>query len=106
MAWHVAIYITVGRDQHVITNGDLSNDYRIYSDPHIVTYNRCPLSFAPIFLSYKNAFVNINISSQNRLGVNGNIIGMSYVKSLAYFCIRIYLNTILLRNSRVLTPLA
>ena len=83
MRGDVAVYVAVGGDKHVVAYCHLAHDSRVYAYPYLVAYGRRACSLTAIFMTYKNALVNITVVSDNGVGVYRDVVGMSKIESLA-----------------------
>lgn len=75
----VAVYIAVGRNQHVVADRDFP-DYRgIDADPHAISYRGRAFAFTPVFLSYGHAFMYVAILSYFGIGIDCDSVRMANV---------------------------
>ena len=81
------IKIDVGQrcDQHVLPDGDVSNNNGVCTDPHIVLNCRTALSGTPVFLADGHTGGDINIFSQDCIRVDNNSSAMTNVESFPDF---------------------
>ena len=76
---YIAIDVGIGGDQYVLTNGNISHNCCVDTDPHPVMDGGRSFAETAVFLADGYAFVDIDILSQNRLFVDGNVIGMTQI---------------------------
>ena len=81
MRGNVYIYKTIRCNHHIITNGYISYDSRIDTNPHSIANSWTTFMGASIRLSYNNTFVNIAIATYFCSTIDGDIIGMTYINT-------------------------
>ena len=96
MVWNIAVDICIWCYKHVISYHNISNNCRVYSNPNLITNMWCSFSFSSIFLSYRNAFMNIYIVANYGFGINCYSIWMTNIKAVANLCINRNLNSLFL----------
>ena len=96
MIRNIAINIGIWCYKHIISYHNISNNCRIYSNPNLITNMWCSRSFPSIFLSYRNAFMNIYIISNYGFWIYCYSIWMSNIKPISYLCINRKLNSLFL----------
>ena len=79
MIRNIAINKGIRRDQNVIPDTHVSDDGRVASDPYAISDRRYAFSYSPIFLTDRNAFMNIAVFPDLRFCVDRNIINMSEI---------------------------
>ena len=65
MAGHVAIDICARRNQDIVTDDNLPDDYGVDADPHTIAQFRSPSALAAIFLADGTTLVEITVSPNN-----------------------------------------
>lgn len=77
MAWHIAIHVTIGRNQHVIINGNLTNNRCVNSYPHAVTNGGHTFTTASVFLPDGDPFMDITVLADDGVRIDSDAINMS-----------------------------
>ena len=95
VAGYIAVYITIGSDQHIIADGDISHHRCVDTDPDTVADFGSALSPAPVLLADGNAFVKIAVFSDFSTHVHRNVKRMSKIQSLADFGAERHFNAVL-----------
>lgn len=83
MVGNIAVHIGIGRDQHIISNRNVSYDGRIRSDPDLAANFGCAFSDASVLLTNGHTFVNIAIFSNAGFRIDRNIIRMAKIQSFS-----------------------
>ena len=63
MRRNITIHITIGGNQHIISDCNLADNGCVNANPHLVTDGWYPLARATILLPNGNTLMNIDISS-------------------------------------------
>lgn len=92
MAWHIAIHITVGCYQDIITNGNLTYYRSVDSYPNTIADGGRTFTTATVFPSDGYPFVDITISANDGILIYSDAIHMSQVKPRTYVTLPIQLN--------------
>lgn len=79
MGRHIDIYITIWSNQHVITDGNTTDDSGVDSYPHLISNRRNPFVLTTIRLANDHAFMDIAVSPNARFWINRDVIGMTYI---------------------------
>ena len=79
MVGNVTVNIGVRRDQHIISNRNITYDSNIHTDPNLIPYRRYAFARASVFLSYRHTLVQIAIIADNCSWIDGNIVHMTQV---------------------------
>lgn len=79
MAGNITVYIAVGGNQNVISDGDISHNRAVNANPNVIANGGHTFSFAPVFLPDGYAFVDVDIASQHGFGIDRNAIGVANV---------------------------
>ena len=81
--WDIKIYIGIGRNQNICTNINFSHNYRIGTNPYIITNSWCARQLSPISLANGYSGGYINIFTEYSLGIDNNTTKMADIKALA-----------------------
>ena len=101
MIRNITVDICIRCYKHIISYHDISDNCGIYSNPNLIANMWCSFSFSSIFLSYRNAFMNIYIIANYSFLIYCYSIWMSNIKTIANLCINRKLNSLLLcKNSK------
>lgn len=74
MAGNITVYITIGGNQNVIADGDISHNGAVNANPNVIANGGHTFSFAAVFLPDGYAFVDVDIASQHGIRIDGNTI--------------------------------
>jgi hypothetical protein len=75
----VHVYVAVGGDQDVVTDGDFAYDGGVDAYPDLVPYRRGAFVGTSVRLADDDTFVDVAVSANAGLGVNGDVIVMAYI---------------------------
>ena len=81
MTRHIAIHITVWCYQHIITDGNLSDNRRIDTYPYAVVNSGYALAAATVFLADGHPFVDITVFSNDRIRIDSDAKNMSQIET-------------------------
>lgn len=93
MGRNIYIYITIWSYKDIITNGYISYDSRINTNPNSIANCWTTFSRTPIRLSYNNTFVNVTIATYFSSTIDGYIICVTYINTSPDLIICCYLQT-------------
>ena len=77
----VPIHIRTGRDQHIVSDGDLSDNNSVHSNPDAIADHRGAFSGTAVCLSENDALVDIAVFSDDNGGIDANVEGMAYIEA-------------------------
>ena len=75
----VYVYVAVGGYQDVVTYGDFADDGGVDTYPDLVPYRRDAFAGASIRPADGDTFVDVAVSANAGLGVNGDVIVVAYI---------------------------
>ena len=75
----VGVYVTVGSDKDIVTNGDVADYSSVNAYPDSIPYRRGAFASASVCLPDNDPLVDVAISANAGVGINGDIIGMAYI---------------------------
>jgi len=76
---NITIYITIRSNQHIIADGDFTNNGCVNTDPDGIADFGRTFPGTTVFLSDGNALVKITVFSDFNTHIDGNIIGVSKI---------------------------
>jgi hypothetical protein len=79
----IKIHIRIGRNQNIISDGDLSHHDRACTDPDLVSNVRAPFALATVGLPDCYSVSEIAIVAKNCILMDYDVAEMSYVKPFA-----------------------
>ena len=81
MRRYIYIHITIGCNQHIITNGYPTYNSCIDTNPYFIANGRSTFILSSIRLTYNYSFMDITIAAYTCFGVDCNIIGMTEINT-------------------------
>ena len=81
MVRNIAVYITIWSYKYIITNGHISYDSRIDTNPNSIAYSWTTFPRTSICLSYYDTFMNVTIATYFSSTIDGYIICMTYINT-------------------------
>jgi hypothetical protein len=76
---YVGVYVTVGSDKDIVTNGDVADYSSVNAYPDLVTYCRGTSAKPSVRLPDDDSLVDVAIPANAGVGINGDIIVMAYI---------------------------
>ena len=90
MGRNIYIYITIWSYKYIITNGHISYDSRIDTNPNSIAYNWTTFPRTSIRLSYNNTFMYVTITTYFSSTIDGYIICMTYINTPRFDCLLLF----------------
>jgi len=84
VAGNIAVDITVGRNQHVIANLDVSDNNGVDANPHLVAYRGRTHESASVGYAYHRTAMDVAIPTDSGFHVDVNVAWMSDVQARTY----------------------
>ena len=94
MTRHVAIHITVWGYQHIVTDGNLSDNRRIDTYPYAVANSGYALAAATVFLADGYPFVDITVFANDRIRIDSDATHMSQIEARTNVAFTINVNKV------------
>ncbi len=79
MRGDIDIYVAVRSDEDIVTDGDVADDGGVNAYPDPVTNYRGTHARTSIRLTDDDTFVDVTVSTNACIGVNGDVIVMTYI---------------------------
>ena len=83
MRGNVTIYKGIRSDHDIITNGNLTDNRSIDSDPNPIPDGGCPHSASSCFETYRHPLVNIALLAKDSSSIDGNVVYMSQIEAFS-----------------------
>ena len=80
VGWDVLIHVGIGRDQYIVTDGDLSDQDCVGPYPDFVSEGRGALTGAAVFCADCDAFVQIAVIADDGEFADADVVGMPEVE--------------------------